>query len=107
MNSHSQEIIEESVQSILNQLESRGIFEDSSIKTKCDPLEKVSFGPIKDRLTIKRQPLVGVIEITPICNCNCPHCYVKGFTPQGWLKSEQFKEIASIFRDKGIELNHH
>ena len=101
---HSQEMIEESVRGILNQLESREIFEgtNSSTKGEYELLEKVGFGPIKGRLTNKRQPLVGVIEITPICNCNCPHCYVKGFTPQGWLKTEQFKEIASIFRDKGI-----
>ena len=102
LNGHSQEEIEESVLGILNQLESRGVFEGSITKVKSNPLEKVGFGPIKGRLTIKRQPLVGVVEITPICNCNCPHCYVKGFTPQGWLKTEQFKEIASIFRDKGI-----
>ena len=102
MNGHSQEAIKESVCDILNQLESRGVFEGTNTKAKCNPLEKVGFGPIKGRLTIKRQPLIGVIEITPICNCNCPHCYVKGFTPQGWLKTEQFKEIASIFRDKGV-----
>ncbi|MCM1168663.1 MAG: radical SAM protein [Bacteroides sp.] len=67
------------------------------------PSEKIPFAPIKATLTTKRQPLIGVIELTPICNCNCPHCYVKGFRDfSNWLKTDQFLQIAKIFREKGI-----
>lgn len=67
------------------------------------PTEKMPFGPIKGKLAMMRQPLIGVVELTPICNCNCPHCYVKGFKDySNWLSTDQFIQIAHILREKGI-----
>ena len=40
--------------------------------------------------------------MTPKCNCNCPHCYVKGLSGDNWLTTEQYVEIAEILYQKGV-----
>lgn len=102
-NSFSKETIEENVNSIISILSENGVFvEQLQINTSDLSIEKVGFGPIKGKLGSKRQPLVAVVEITPKCNCNCPHCYVKGYSGDNWLTTEQFIEIAEILHQKGI-----
>jgi len=102
-NSFSRDTIHENVYSIVDILVENGVFTGESPQIACTiTIDKVGFGPIKSRLGAKRQPLVGVVEMTPKCNCNCPHCYVKGLSGDNWLTTEQYVEIAEILRQKGI-----
>ncbi len=102
-NSFSRDTIQENVYSIVDILVENGVFTGESPQIACTiTIDKVGFGPIKSRLGAKRQPLVGVVEMTPKCNCNCPHCYVKGLSGDNWLTTEQYVEIAEILRQKGI-----
>lgn len=65
-------------------------------------IETMGFGPMKGSLGKQRKPLVGVVEITSQCNCNCPHCYVKGLDKTKQLSTDKILTIASIFKSKGI-----
>lgn len=100
-NTFSKEVIAENVSTIIHILADNGVFNEH-INEEVIDIEKVGFGPIKGKLATQRQPLVGVVEITPKCNCNCPHCYVKGLSGENWLTSEKFIEVAEILHQKGI-----
>lgn len=102
-NSFSRDTIQENVYSIVDILVENGVFTGESPQIAGTiTIDKVGFGPIKSRLGAKRQPLVGVVEMTPKCNCNCPHCYVKGLSGDNWLTTEQYVEIAEILYQKGV-----
>ena len=102
-NSFSRDTIQENVYSIVDILVENGVFTGETPQIASTiTIDKVGFGPIKSRLGAKRQPLVGVVEMTPNCNCNCPHCYVKGLSGDNWLTTEQYVEIAEILCQKGI-----
>lgn len=102
-NVFSRKEIEDNIFQIISALTERGVIEDECIRTSTTyVIEKIGFGPIKNRLATQRRPLVGVVELTPKCNCNCPHCYVKGFTGDNWLSTNQFIQIAAILKEKGI-----
>lgn len=102
-NSFSKEELDENVRYIISTLINKGIIEvDYMDHNSIDTLEIIGFGPIKNKLAMQRRPLVGVVEITPKCNCNCPHCYVKGFSSENWLSTEKFIEISEIFSENGI-----
>ena len=49
-----------------------------------------------------QENVYSIVEMTPKCNCNCPHCYVKGLSGNNWLTTEQYIEIAEILHQKGI-----
>lgn len=102
-NSFSRDTIQENVYSIVDILVENGVFTGESPQIASTiTIDKVGFGPIKSRLGAKRQPLVGVVEMTPKCNCNCPHCYVKGLSGDNWLTTDQYVEIAEILYQKGV-----
>lgn len=102
-NSLNRDAIQENVYSIVEILVENGVFTGESPQLASTiTIDKVSFGPIKSKLGAKRQPLVGIVEMTPKCNCNCPHCYVKGLSGNNWLTTEQYIEIAEILHQKGI-----
>ena len=102
-NSFSRDAIQENVYSIVEiSVENGALTEESPHLASTITIDKVSFGPIKRKLGAKRQPLVGIVEMTPKCNCNCPHCYVKGLSGNNWLTTEQYIEIAEILHQKGI-----
>lgn len=102
-NTFSKEELEGNVKYIISTLINKGIIKaDFETCSAIDTLEIMGFGQIKNKLANQRHPLVGVVEITPKCNCNCPHCYVKGFSGENWLSTEKFIEISEIFRDNGI-----
>lgn len=102
-NSFSRDTIQENVYSIVDILVENGVFTGESPQIASTiTIDKVGFGPIKSRLGAKRKPLVGVVEITPKCNCNCPHCYVKGLSGDNWLTTDQYVEIAEILYQKGV-----
>ena len=105
-NVFSRKEIEDNICQIISALNERGVLEDVSVPTSTTiEIEKIGFGPIKNRLATQRRPLVGVVELTPKCNCNCPHCYVKGFTGDNWLSSNQFIQIAAILKKTILQLN--
>lgn len=64
--------------------------------------EVIGFGPLKGKMGKMRKPLIGVVEITSECNCNCPHCYVKGLDKKKKISTDKFIQIANILKDKGI-----
>ncbi len=102
-NEFSRKEIENNIYHIISVLNERGVIEENcSYALYTNEIATVGFGPIKNRLAAQRRPLVGVVELTPKCNCNCPHCYVKGFTDDNWLTTDQFIQIAAILKEKGI-----
>ena len=104
--SYSEEELRESINATIRVLCDENVIspiEKCTDKTTyIETIETIGFGAIKGPLGKRRCPLVGVVEITSLCNCNCPHCYVKGLDPQKQISTERIKEIASIFKSKGI-----
>lgn len=104
-NEFSRDEIKNNVENIIEILLQKGAIsnvEGYNPYHKLKELKSVPFGPFKGRMARFRQPLVGVVEITPYCNFACPHCYVKGFKDVDVLTVDDYKKIAAIFKDKGI-----
>jgi len=92
--------LQESVNSLVEILAGKGAIIGE--KQVCQELPKIPFGPFKGQNSARRQPLIGVVEITSLCNFNCPHCYVKGFRGANDISTDKIIEIAKIFKSKGI-----
>ncbi len=101
----SEEELRENIVSTIEVLRREHVIfpEQDSIDTSVThSLEKVGFGAVKGPLGKLRKPLIGVVEITSLCNCNCPHCYVKGLDNSKQISTEKMLKIASLFKSKGI-----
>lgn len=102
----SDKCLEDNIRSTISMLKQEGVIFPKDGETREIPssvdAEVVGFGPLKGRMGQVRKPLVGVVEITSECNCNCPHCYVKGLYKEKRISTEKFVEIASILKEKGI-----
>ena len=105
-NVHSDKELEENIISTISMLEHENVLIPKNGEKAETPslsnTEIVGFGPLKGRLGKQRKPLIGVVEITSECNCNCPHCYVKGLDKKKRISTEKFEDIAHIFKEKGI-----
>ena len=106
-NLFSLEELEENVVTTIAQLVGENVLLPNSDNNKIDnlpssKLDCVPFGKIKGELGKLRRPLIGVVEITSSCNCNCPHCYVKGLDSTKSISTEKIIEIASILQAHGI-----
>lgn len=101
-NLFSLEEIQDNVKSIIEILGQKGAICDYEPIGLDVEIKANSFGAFKAKMAQFRQPLIGVVEITPYCNFSCPHCYVKGFKNVEVLGIDQYKEIAKILRKKGI-----
>ena len=100
-NLFSLEEIQDNVKSIIEILGQKGAICDYEPIGLDVEIKANSFGAFKAKMAQFRQPLIGVVEITPYCNFSCPHCYVKGFKNVEVLGIDQYKEIAKILRKKG------
>lgn len=98
--------LEDNILSTISMLEHENVLIQKNVENVETPsssnTEIVGFGPLKGRLGKQRQPLIGVVEITSECNCNCPHCYVKGLDKKKRISTDKFIQIANILKDKGI-----